>query len=247
MSEIPNPDDPLARPLTIGKDANKSEKVLKALNGFVDTIRKNATKLKEAALSAAGYTNFLGGISESFAGIGEEATSLGLTVGEGFTNMTDDIESAMVNLQDEAEIVGLWIGDIYDNVKTKDWDGLSDNVSTGLSTVWDGVVGFFSDEELMTDIGAFFASIVNGIADFLSELEAEDLIAIFDGIRTGLKSFIDNIDWGDVFEGILTAFKALGLAIVQMIMGLITDVVFRGVDSGGGIGDIFGAVIGSVF
>ena len=207
-------------------EADKSDKSLNNITNFVKTLAKNAPTLALTAAVVPDIMDFMKGLTDPFYETGEALQELGLTASEGFEEMAADIATSIYGLQPIAENLGTWIGDTYDKVQEKDWEGLSGNIESGLTSAWDGVVDFFADDQLMTDIGEGAAAVINGVVDALKTVTAEDFFAVGSGIITALSSALTNIDWGDVFElwvqSWVTTFN-IGKAILDWIVESIQD------------------------
>ncbi len=198
----------------IGKSTKTTTKSTKDVGSFIKGLKGAAPQLALVAAVAPSIMDFMSGLTEPFDQVGEAVEELGYTASVGFEEMATDMADSIYELQPVAEQLGTWIGATYDKIEAKDWEGLSENVESGLTNTWDGIVDFFADDQRMADIGAGGAAIVNGIAGFLSSVTQDDWDTIFDGIHEGLKSFVQNVDWEAAFMGILTAFNELIAAIV---------------------------------
>jgi len=196
-------------------NTGKTIKVIGKLSGFVKDIAKKAGPVAIASAAVPDIMDFMSGLTEPFQDVGDAMTDLGLTASEGFQEMADDITNAIYDLQPVAEEMGVWIGDLYNDVQAKDWDSLSTNVTSGLDKAWTGIVDFFDNDELMTDIGEGAAAIFNGIFEWLHGVSQDDWNTIFDGISTALTTFFDEVDWGLVFYSIGEAFYNLGAVLLQ--------------------------------
>ena len=210
-------------------------KALGSISSLVKSLAKNAPAVALTAAVVPDIMDFMKGLTDPFYETGEALEELGLTASEGFETMAEDISTSIYSLQPVAEGLGVWISDTYDKVQEKDWSGLSTNIETGLTTAWSSVVDFFADEELMSDIGEGAASIVNGIAGFLNNVTADDWANIFNGITTGLKSFIDNVDWEDVFGGLSNIIYSIGWSIMNGLVTGFEDLLNEAVDGDWGL------------
>ena len=164
--------------------------------------------------------DFMRGALEPFEAVSEAMTELGDTASTGFQDMADGIATAVYDLQPVAEDMAGWFGDLYTAVQDRDWQGLEDGISGGLTNAWQAVVDFFGNTQRMEDIGNFAASIVNGISTFLGGMSTDDWMTIFNGIQTAMTTFFENVDWERVFAGIWNAFVSLGEAIAIKLQEL---------------------------
>lgn len=189
------------------------------LNNFLKGVVKNAPMIALVAAAVPKIMDFMKGALEPFESVSEAMTELGYTTSEGFVNMAEDIASSLYDLQPVAEDMGMWIGDLYNDVQERDWDGLREGISDGLTNAWNGIVNFFGDTQRMEDIGNFGAAIVSGIGNFLSNMTVGDWNTIFNGIIVAMTTFFENVDWESVFAGIYNGFNTMMIAITDMITG----------------------------
>jgi len=204
-------------------------KAITNVTGFIKTLAKNAPALALTAAAVPNIMDFMSGLLSPFEDVGDAVEDLGFTASEGFEKMATDITNSIYELEPVAQQLGNWVGDTYDKVQEKDWEGLSTNIETGLTSAWGSIGDFFADTELMTDIGEGAAAVVTGITNFLLETTPGEWDVIFDGIVVGMTAFFNNVEWDKVLAGIYNAYVALAESIAETTW----EILFGGQGVGG--------------
>ena len=211
--------------------AQNATKALDNITLFIKSVAKNAPAIALTAAVVPDIMDFMGGLTEPFDQVGESMNELGLVASEGFEDMATDIADAVLSLEPAAQDFAAWTGSLYDSVQDHDWEQVSTDIETGLTSAWTGIVDFFADDSRMTDLGEGAAAIVTGIADFLDKTTKAEWDTIFDGITVAMTAFFENVKWDKVFAGIYNAYVVLAEAIAETTWEILFGGQFVGGDS----------------
>lgn len=223
---------------TAGKNAGKANKELKKMLAEYDELKV----IQKDTPSSAG-SGGAGGGGGGGAGIGDFA------IPEAGSSMLDDLKDMFSDIDNMFDL-GKLIGEkITDSLNSIDWDAIQTKFNKfckGIAEFLNGLispelfsaVGHTIAQALNTAIGGaltfantfdwtdFGNSLAAGVNTFFKEFDFKQLANAIDawvqGLYNALKTFIENVKWDQVLQGIWDFLTELDLKTVEIIIAAIT-------------------------